>query len=351
MNTHASDINELWFTYELNGCRWLSLSDADTFKEKCERVSAAVREEQCQRATMMAGMFMGYVDCVLKSSVRCAWWVSRPGMLSAILQRDIDSKRNPSDVLVSLANTGWLGVSCKSGKLESSKLCFKNPGVGTIENALGLDLTACVREAESAMQMRYGTLWPKTYAGRKQLIRAAEAGDDGNLGQYARSCGDIALTQIRNAVYDALAQMDIASVQTFFTRYWLDADDVFPRYVKLTGTGSGVNFSVRVEDPCHNPTLDAIRAGTFELTKGGNHGILVKSQGRTLFRMRVKFKSEKLASTVAFTGEPGHVNTSDGLLSPIPHRSTGHPTPVGVDAARTEDVSRELSSSTDGRPL
>ena len=316
LNTHASDVNELWLTYELNGCRWYSLSDEDAFKEKSELIGSVLTQEQCMRASIMAGMFMGYADAVLKTSVHTAWWVSRPGMLTAVIGHPIDSKTNPSDVLVLLSNSAYLGVSCKSGKLQHAKLCFKNPGVGTLENALNCDMTSVVRSAEGMVQANYAAHWPSAYAARKRLIRSTlfegPTTDCIPLGRFARKLGDSALTQIRDILYDKLVSLPVDEQVAHFEQYWLDSGIIYPRYIKLTGTGTGKNYTCSVEDPCDNPALDAIRAKNFYFAKGGDFGIVIKTidTNHTLFRMRVKFKSEKLASTVAFTGEPGNLNTA-----------------------------------------
>jgi hypothetical protein len=63
-------------------------------------------------------------------------------------------------------------------------------------------------------------------------------------------------------------------------------------------------FKAKVEDPTDNDKIRAIMNKPITLEKVGNEGIMVSAGGKKILRMRAKFESEKLASTIKFTADP-----------------------------------------------
>jgi hypothetical protein len=63
-------------------------------------------------------------------------------------------------------------------------------------------------------------------------------------------------------------------------------------------------ITAKVEDPLKNEKLSAIVSGQITLQKVGNESIGVSAGGKKILKMRAKFESEKLASTIKFSGDP-----------------------------------------------
>lgn len=82
---------------------------------------------------------------------------------------------------------------------------------------------------------------------------------------------------------------------------WLDAKNaVYPRYIKVTGMKSGAN----VEDPMANSKIAALSSYDVVLSKVGNDSIGVSAGKKRIMKMRAKYESQKLASSVKFSGDP-----------------------------------------------
>ncbi len=151
-NTACSDVNELYFFYLLNGKSW-SISDTkhtiaesekleQLFSQKSEQIGLKETNNQKAKSKVMVIEFKKWASNNGYSNLDQTWWTSRPGDLSKATGQDIDSAKNPTDVLVKFScgpSNGFLGVSLKSTKGDKD-IGFKNPGVGTIDKELGLKL-------------------------------------------------------------------------------------------------------------------------------------------------------------------------------------------------------------------
>ena len=84
---------------------------------------------------------------------------------------------------------------------------------------------------------------------------------------------------------------------------WMDANIMLPSYVKVTGKGTA-NFSADVMDPVNNPKLKALTTNTITLEKVGNESIGVKAGDKKIMKIRFKFESEKMASSIKLSGDP-----------------------------------------------
>jgi len=94
-------------------------------------------------------------------------------------------------------------------------------------------------------------------------------------------------------------------IQDFIFKNWIDSSKtLFPPYIKVTGMGKKEPYTAKVEDPLHNPKLDAINKGKMTVEKVGNESIGVKAGSYQILKMRFKFESEKLASSVKLSGDP-----------------------------------------------
>ena len=85
---------------------------------------------------------------------------------------------------------------------------------------------------------------------------------------------------------------------------WMDAEVLKPPYVKVTGQGNKEPYRAIVMDPTKNEKLDALSKYKIVLEKVGNESIGVKAGEKKVMKIRFKFESEKMASSVKLSGEP-----------------------------------------------
>jgi hypothetical protein len=120
-NTDAADINEILFGYYLAGENWNKFEgakDAQTqIERKREKVGDDVYNDQDGKAKTMASVLTqwartnGYDGKITK-----VWWTARPGVLSKAVGVAVDSRKNPTDILVQFSSGEFLGLSAKSTK-------------------------------------------------------------------------------------------------------------------------------------------------------------------------------------------------------------------------------------------
>ena len=78
---------------------------------------------------------------------------------------------------------------------------------------------------------------------------------------------------------------------------------MYPPYVKVTGKGNKKPFSASLIEPTENEKNEALKSLDFALEKVGNESIGIKAKGKKIFKMRFKFESEKMASSMKLSGE------------------------------------------------
>jgi hypothetical protein len=79
---------------------------------------------------------------------------------------------------------------------------------------------------------------------------------------------------------------------------------LYPPYIKVTGMGSKPPYTAAAMDPLNNEKLKALRSKEIVLSKIGNESIGVKAGNKQIMKMRFKFESEKLASSLKMSGDP-----------------------------------------------
>lgn len=315
-NTHASDINELHLTFLSNGSTWLDSADAEVYTHKRSLCLAAEVSAQVGRAYRMHEALVSYLRPV---DISRAWWVSRPGVLQAIVANvamgTLVTGKHPADVLLQLSNTALFGVSCKSGKRAG--LPFKNPGLGTMDRVLSMELAHWVHEAEHTIVEAYGL--PVGLDARKAAIRDSPA-----IASATRAMGLHLLQVMRDALLARLQAMSVAGLRQHLLQEWLDASaDVYPPYVRVTAFGTKAPLPPAiVEHPRESPTMQVLmRATRFTLLPIATNTIGVIADDTPVMRMRVKFESEKLASCVKFSADPWKPKT---LPTPLNTQPCGH---------------------------
>jgi hypothetical protein len=297
-NTDAADINEILFGYYLAGENWKKFEgakDAQTqIEKKRQKVGDDVYNDQDGKAKTMANVLIqwartnGYDGKVVK-----VWWTARPGVLSKAVGVAVDSRKNPTDILVQFSSGEFLGLSAKSTKSQGD-IGFKNPGVGTVEKNLRIKLNDVATRAVEALMKKYPDLSASSKK-RKTEIRASE-----EMKAEANMMGSQVLKGIRDRLLKKVSGISQAGIKKYLLTDWMDATESYPRYVKVTGMKTGAS----VEDPLANSKIAALSAHDVTFTEVGNDSIGVLAGGKRIMKMRAKYESQKLASAVKFSGDP-----------------------------------------------
>lgn len=297
-NTHAADINELAFGFFLNGEKWFSAEAETQFKSKKKMVSKEVVIDQMGRARAMADASLAYLKQHHQGArVKKVWWTARMGSMSEAVGKPVDQRKNPTDILV-LTHTGeFIGFSAKS-TAGSTDIGFKNPGLGTVESALNIKL-APINEAAIAKAIKTYKL-PASTDARKTMIRSKSA-----VQAATNAMGEKVLAGIRDAMFTKLKSLAQAQLRAYILNYWMDSNtSLYPPYYKVTGFGKNDEYTAKVDDPLKNYKLTALKTKTITIEKNGLSAIGVSAGGTRILKMRAKYESEKLASSVKFSGEP-----------------------------------------------
>lgn len=234
--------------------------------------------------------------------VKRVWWTARPGSMASAVGRPVDQKKNPTDILVQFTsgpNDGFLGLSAKATKTKGD-IGFKNPGIGTIDKSLSLKLAAYAKQIIN--QTIIDLKLPKAAKTRKAFIR-----DNPEIKDQTEKLGSKLLSNLRDQLFVRLQEME-KTAQPDLLKYllssWMDAEISYPPYIKITGQGSKAPYSAVVSDPLNNPKLKALSTSEIILSKVGNDSIGVKAGTYKIMKIRFKFESEKMASSIKLSGDP-----------------------------------------------
>lgn len=317
-NTLGADINEIMTGYFLAGSSWSKFGNGAEAKkavdERKKQVSPEELKDQVGRAKAMAEEVLAWASANgYDGTVQKVWWTARPGILSKAVNREVDSRKNPTDILLDFGGGEFLGVSAKSTK-GGGDIGFKNPGIGTLSKNLGVDFAALTSEIEMQMIKKYKL--PEGIKARKIYIRA-----NPKIQQKTIEAGTKMLNILQSALHKNLSSLDQKALRKHLLTAWLDAEGADPYYIKVTGHGKNGNYSADVMDPMNNEKLKLINNGKLQVTPVGNDSVGVLADGHRIMKMRFKFESEKLASSIKLSGDPwaagkkGSVDENDVLPS------------------------------------
>ena len=297
-NTDAADVNEILFGLYLAKGSWSKFEGAKEAKAQIEKKRKKIGDDAYQsqddKAKAMTDELLQWAKKNKYSGiVTKVWWTARPGVLSKAVGVDVDSRKNPTDILIKFSDGEFLGLSAKSTK-KMGDIGFKNPGMGTVETNLSIELSDIATDAIKKLIKKYPDL-PKASSKRKAEIRA-----DDDIKSYANGLGVKVLKDIRDRVYDKLTSMNQSDIKKYLLTDWMDATDSYPRYVKVTGMKVGA----KVEDPQANSKIAALSAEDVVFSKVGNDSVGVKAGKKKIMKIRSKYESQKLASSVKFSGDP-----------------------------------------------
>jgi hypothetical protein len=301
-NTVGADVNEILLGYLLagEGGTFVNGDEAqDQLAKRAEHLTQKQYEDQQGRAESMKDSITAWaVENGFDGLVQNVWWTARPGVLQQAIGEPRVSKGNPTDILIQFGDESFLGISAKSTKGKAD-IGFKNPGVGAIGRSLGIDLNSVVA-AVAQKEMEALEVDHLTAKDRKSFIRANPI-----LRARADETGRIILNMLRDFLLSHLQALSDEAVREHLVQNWLDADGIYPYYIKATGHGSSdKGFGARLEDPIKSEKYKALMSEEITLTPVGNDSIGVLAGGKRVMKMRFKYESQKLASSLKMSGDP-----------------------------------------------
>lgn len=301
-NTLGADVNEILFGYYIGGGAWTAYGSqqADVRTQLALRKKSLTPKEiadQDGRAKAMSALALSWAGSNgFTGGVSKVWWTARPGILSAAFGKPVDSSKNPTDILVQFSDGKFLGFSAKSTKGKGD-IGFKNPGAGSIGTSLGVDFGDYFKSitAKAIKDMNL----PLDQTTRKEYIRKMP-----KLRVKTIEIGQGILASLRNALLAKLQTLKQPALKDHLLNNWLDAGVIEPRYIKITGHGTGGGFSASVSDPLKNDKLKALTTGKITVMAVGSDSVGVVVGDQRILKMRFKYESEKLASSVKLSGDP-----------------------------------------------
>jgi hypothetical protein len=312
-NQTRGKLNELLMGYHINGQEWFSKDAKEELSETRVSVEPEVYKMENLKAEQMAEAFLGKSRHMGYHNVRTVYWIGggNVGTLNTLrrnidpkgqMELDLDPRVNPSDLMVEFQKGArgkferWLGISAKSAQRTDGKIGFKNPGLGTLDGELGLDLTKYLKKREEEFAEQYGLSNVGTQ-------REAQIKRNQRLFKRAVNVGDELLSELRDKIIYKLSRMNHDQAHQHLLSVWLNAEDLFPPYLKVTGSGIKPPFQVKVENPLENDNFSKLNTGNIKFLKAGAQSITVTANGARLFNMRLKFKGTKMASTVKLSAD------------------------------------------------
>ena len=299
-NTVLSDINEIYTGYVLAGNKWFDNAAKTQYNARVKQAQSAEVADAEGKAVAMADEFKKWAkDNGYSTTVKQVWWTARPGSMSSAVGREVDQKKNPTDILVKFSSgpaDGFLGLSAKATQ-GKGEIGFKNPGVGTIDRNLSLTLADIYKKKADETIKKY--LLPVGATERKLYIRS-----NPKLKEKTEEIGVKLLAQMRDLLLIRLEKMKQPELMKYLLSDWMDAEVLYPPYIKVTGQGNKPPYKAVVMDPVSNPKLEALGKYKITLEKVGNESIGVKAGDKKIMKIRFKFESEKMASSLKLSGDP-----------------------------------------------
>jgi len=299
-NTVLSDINEIYTGYVLAGHKWYN---DDAKKQYNDRLLQAKTEEVADaqaKAAVMAQEFLKWAKSNgYSGKVIDVWWTARPNSMSEAVKRHVDQRKNPTDILIKFSTgpaEGFLGLSAKATQGKGD-IGFKNPGIGTVDRNLGMSLAKSYEFQLEQIIKKFNL--PKSSTERKIFIRS-----NPGVKKHTEDIGVKILAAMRDTMLVRLLKFKQPELIKYLLGDWMDAEITFPPYVKVTGQGNREPYNAVVMDPINNEKLNALSKYKITLEKVGNESIGIKAGEKKIMKIRFKFESEKMASSLKLSGDP-----------------------------------------------
>jgi hypothetical protein len=295
--TLAADVNEILVGYYALGGKWTGFEGSAEAKKQLAKRKEQIGDEaysvQDERAVAMVKEISKWAKANnYKGKVVKAWWTARPGVLSKAVGVPVDSSKNPTDTLFKYSDGKFLGISAKSSK-GKSEITFKNPGLGTIDKDLKINNASLVKAEHDKVFKKLNITG--SAKDRKTFIRA-----NPDVKEKTVKAGLAIMSMVRDSTMKALQKMSQEDIRQYLLTSWMDAGaENYPAYIKVTGRmGGNKPAYADIVDPQDNPKIDALVSLPIKVEPLGSDSIGISAKGKRLMRIRFKYESEKLASSL-----------------------------------------------------
>jgi len=297
-NTLGADINEIYLCYLLNNNSFPDKPTSDQFERRSNSVSEQEKEWQIGRAQAMYKIFLQFLKSRQYGSPVSSYWTARPGFVfKNVVGFSVNQRLNPTDVLVKLNTGKFYGISAKSTKSGSAGM--KNPGIGTIDKYLGTNLAAIDIKYSNMIVEKYDL--PIGKDARKNFLES----NPGIKKKVYENYSSKALNELRNAYLIKVNNMSQEKIIDFLVTEWLNEDPEIMKlpYVKITGSGTKV-YTASLYDPITNSKSRHLIKGPITFSPVGNDSVGVTANNTKILKMRFKYASTQLASSLKMSGDP-----------------------------------------------
>jgi hypothetical protein len=299
-NTVLSDINEIYTGYVLAGNKWFDNAAKLQYEQRVKQAQPHEVDDAQGKAIAMAAEFIKWAKANgYKVPVKQVWWTARPNSMTSAFGEPVDQKKNPTDILVKFSDgpaKGFLGLSAKATQGKGD-IGFKNPGIGTVDRSLNITLADEYKNQLDQTISKFRL--PVGATERKLYIRA-----NPKVKVETEKIGVQILAAMRDELSVRLNKMHQKDLMKYLLSDWMDAEVLRPPYIKVTGQGNKPPYKATVMDPVKNEKLEALGKYPITLEKVGNESIGVKAGEKKIMKIRFKFESEKMASSVKLSGDP-----------------------------------------------
>lgn len=299
-NTILSDINEIYTGYVLNNEVWYSNEAKVQYNARVAQAQPNEVADAIGKSKVMAAEFIRWAKANgYKGNVVGVWWTARPGSMASAVGRPVDQRKNPTDILIKFSGgpaDGFLGLSAKATQ-TNGEIGFKNPGLGTVDRNLNMKLGDEYKNQLAQTIKKFNL--PDSSDARKRFIR-----ENPGIKKQTEEIGVRILAAMRDELLTRLSKMKQPELLKYLLSDWMDAEVLYPPYVKVTGQGNKEPYKAVVMDPTSNEKLDALSKYKITLERVGNESIGVKAGEKKIMKIRFKFESEKMASSVKLSGDP-----------------------------------------------
>ncbi len=304
-NKAPGDLNEVLLAYYIMGENWNRFDDPSgtekAMRQMKKDLGKEVYETQNGRAKVMAEEIKKWLSetDMFDSKPRKAWWIQSTNNsgLTDVSGQEINSRENPTDVLLQFRDGKFLGISAKSTK-EKNDYSIKNFGIGTLGKMLNKDFQKIIDryEKKAIKDMKLP---------QKQSERNKYLSEHPRVKKKVEDKANRLLTKLRGEYMQMMQEMDQEELRKHISKAWLDVGEEMPLYfIRVSGHGKNGSYTANVEDPMKNTKFDALSNGEIEVTKMGEKTIGVKVGDEKIMKIRFKYTAEKLSSSIKLSGEP-----------------------------------------------
>lgn len=299
-NTVLSDINEIYTGYVLAGNKWFDTAAKLQYEQRVKQARPEEVIDAQGKAIAMAEEFIKWAKAnEYKTPIKQVWWTARPNSMTSAFGELVDQKKNPTDILIKFTDgpsKGFLGLSAKA-TMGKGDIGFKNPGIGTVDRSLNIKLAD---EYKNQLEQTIKSFkLPVGATERKLFIR-----QNPKVKVETEKIGVKILAAMRDELFVRIQKMNQKELIKYLLSDWMDAEVLRPPYIKVTGQGNKAPYKASVMDPVKNEKLEALGKYPITLEKVGNESVGVKAGDKKIMKIRFKFESEKMASSVKLSGDP-----------------------------------------------